>query len=715
MGETVLESEAIKLMWGVAAVLTVSILALLCRSLANLRLPTSAVKRHGRWGRSTVFLLLWLLLPLALILLLSYRNPKFNPRYLMMVSPAFLLLIAGGLSNLAQTGSEGVRSARPIGQRSRLPYAISTLLPLLSSSVDVLAMIFLLATSAYAAVNWFTDPAFTKADFRGAARYVLEHKAADEAVILSSGHQSPVWDYYAPGAERWRLPDIDILDVNATLGYHTSEVLNRALDGKRGVWTVLWQDNVVDPNGFLPDFLSRAGQEQPLQSSFWHVGLRHYRLTEEVSFSPEPPVEHGVHANFGGLVELLGWSQDASGAITLYWEPLATAERDFKVTLMLLDAEGHAWGRADRRPAAYDYPTFRWQPGEPVFGRYDLPAVPGTPPGAGYRFSVGLYDEEDTAGLDVLDPAGNPAGKRVTLERVQNQRLIDGDVLAEPLATPGGKALDTSLCDGLRILGFSFDPAPLVPGGERVLTIAWRAEALLPDVTVRVRWLDSAGQVVQSQDENTFLPGVQSADGFPTSSWQTGDVVLSQTTLLMSPWASPGEIGVELVAFSAEALLCRPLRLLTISTPDIDRMWQAPSVQIPVGAEFESIVRIVGLDLGASSISPGTTLPVTVTWQALADLFQWELTGFVHLLAENGRVAAQDDHVPLRGLRPTRGWLEGEVMVDRYDLDLPLGLAPGDYQLESGLYLQGGTRLVVTGPETWRGQDSVLAGSVEVR
>jgi len=71
--------------------------------------------------------------------------------------------------------------------------------------------------------------------------------------------------------------------------------------------------------------------------------------------------------------------------------------------------------------------------------------------------------------------------------------------------------------------------------------------------------------------------------------------------------------------------------------------------------------------------------------------------------------------VPLRGLRPTRGWLEGEVMVDRYDLDLPLGLAPGDYQLESGLYLQGGTRLLVTAPETWRGQDSVLAGSVEVR
>jgi len=588
-------------------------------------------------------------------------------------------------------------------------------LPLLSSSLALLALIFLLATSAYAVVNWFTEPAFTKADFRAAARYVQQHRAADETVILTSGHQSPVWDYYAPDSDRWRLPDIDILNVNATLGYHSAENLNEAISGKRGVWTVLWQDNVVDPNGFLADFLSRAGQEQQLQRDFWHVGLRHYRLPEGVTFSTEPPVEHAVHANFAGQVELLGWSQDPSGTITLFWSPLVKTERDFKIALVLLDADGHAWGRADRRPAAYDYPTFRWRPGEPVFGRYDLPADPGTPPGAGYRLSVGLYDEEDPTGLDVLDDARNPMGKRVILEDVQNLHLIHGDVLSPLLATSGGRDLDSSLCNGLTILGFSFDPAPLVPGEERVLSIAWRADAPLPDVTVRVRWLDSAGQIMRSPDDETFVPGVQGPSGFPTSSWQPGDVILSQTTLLMSPWASPGETTVELTAFAEGAPLGDPLSLLTVSAPDIERMWQVPSVQIAVGAEFGNIIRIVGLDLGTSSIAPGITLPVTVTWQAVADLVHWELTGFVHLLAADGHVAAQDDHVPQRGRRPTRGWLEGEVIVDRYDLELPGQMVPGAYRLEAGLYLEDGTRLVVTRPETWKGSDSVLAGSVELR
>ena len=42
-----------------------------------------------------------------------------------------------------------------------------------------------------------------------------------------------------------------------------------------------------------------------------------------------------------------------------------------------------------------------------LFGHYDLPAEPGTPPSGAYRLSVGLYDEEDMAGLDILDEADN--------------------------------------------------------------------------------------------------------------------------------------------------------------------------------------------------------------------------------------------------------------------------------------------------------------------
>ncbi len=49
---------------------------------------------HHR-GRATLLVLV-LVIPAALVLVLASRNPKFNPRYLMLVSPAYFLLLGGG-------------------------------------------------------------------------------------------------------------------------------------------------------------------------------------------------------------------------------------------------------------------------------------------------------------------------------------------------------------------------------------------------------------------------------------------------------------------------------------------------------------------------------------------------------------------------------------------------------------------------------------------
>ena len=55
--------------------------------------------RRGNRRRASLpalFLLLYFLLPVLLILLLAWRTPKFNPRYLMLVTPAFYLLLGSG-------------------------------------------------------------------------------------------------------------------------------------------------------------------------------------------------------------------------------------------------------------------------------------------------------------------------------------------------------------------------------------------------------------------------------------------------------------------------------------------------------------------------------------------------------------------------------------------------------------------------------------------
>jgi hypothetical protein len=620
----------------------------------------------------------------------------------MLASPAFLLLIAAGLDALWHQGCSRQRGG------VTLP---SSIFPLASCVVAAAGLLFVLVTSTASVANWFTDPAFSKADFRAVARYVREHIAPDETVTLTSGHLSPVWDYYAPDVERHRVPDIDILDVNATLGYHSASELTAALHGRRGVWTVLWQDDVVDPNGFLVDFLAQAGQEHPVSRTFWHVGLRHFRFSGDVRFSEQPPVEQSTRANFGGVVELLGWSQDRSGTVTLYWRSLAETARDLKVSMVLKDVQGHSWGRSDRRPAAYTYPTFRWQPGEALFGHYALPVEPGTPPGSSYRLSVGLYDETELAGVDVLDDVGNPLGKRVLLDGVQVPQLDSGDVLVWLLLQPGAQQLDASLNDELRLLGYRFDPAPLRPGEQRTLTTVWRASPGAPDFTVRTRWLDRSGIVL---GEDAFMPGVQGQPGYPSSQWDGGEVVRSQATLFLPPDVAADQVALELIAFAEGIVAGQPLRLLEVAVEVPERVWEAPNVQIEIDAQFDFLVRLVGIDMAPEAVPPGGILPVSVIWQAVGSLASWDLTGFVHLLAEDGRVVAQEDHIPQRGLRPTRGWLEGEVVSDRYDLQLPASLQPGVYQLEIGLYLDDGTRLVVTRPQHWQGRDSVLAAAVRV-
>jgi hypothetical protein len=342
--------------------------------------------------RPTAVLLLAFVAPVVLVLALAARNPKFNPRYLMLVSPAYLLLLAGGAAAWFSW------AARRVPWAAAVPAAILAP-PLLAALIGI--------------QNWYTDPAFTKAQWREAADYVRSHAGANERVVLVSGHAAPAWNYYAPDLSPLRLPSIDILDVNAVLGFDSGAALAEGLAGKGGAWLITWQDEVVDPVGFTPYFLDRAGEESPTDRAFWHLGVRHWRLDPDARFAAEPEPQHTQTANFDHKLELSGWDEPVEGELTVYWRALNTLTEDYQVSLLVEDAMGNEVGRWDGRPAAYVHPTPRWQVGEVVFGRYPLPI----PAGAQGPFTVALsiYAANTPDGLDLRDVADNPAGKRVRL------------------------------------------------------------------------------------------------------------------------------------------------------------------------------------------------------------------------------------------------------------------------------------------------------------
>ena len=89
-GHTILESRAQPIAFAYAAML-------LC-ALVVIALKRTAGGMGSLWR--LLFLLLYISLPVVLLFLISYQRPKFHPRYLVLASPAFFFLIAGGIDAL---------------------------------------------------------------------------------------------------------------------------------------------------------------------------------------------------------------------------------------------------------------------------------------------------------------------------------------------------------------------------------------------------------------------------------------------------------------------------------------------------------------------------------------------------------------------------------------------------------------------------------------
>jgi 4-amino-4-deoxy-L-arabinose transferase-like glycosyltransferase len=88
--------------------------------------------------------------------------------------------------------------------------------------------------------------------------------------------------------------------------------------------------------------------------------------------------------------------------LNLYWRSLAPTTIDYVLFIHVVDAGGAVVFQRDLPPRAEDYPTSRWQQGELVIDKADLP-LPALPPGE-YRLLIGLYDPASFAQLPPSTP-----------------------------------------------------------------------------------------------------------------------------------------------------------------------------------------------------------------------------------------------------------------------------------------------------------------------
>lgn len=139
------------------------------------------------------------------------------------------------------------------------------------------------------------------------------------------------------------------------------------------------------------------------------------------------------------------------------------------------------------------------------------------------------------------------------------------------------------------------------------------------------------------------------------------------------------------------------------------------TVQLPLEANLDGRVRLLGYDLDDTSVSPGDTLHLTLYWQALAEMDE-SYTVFNQLLDKDNHIWGQKDSTPRSGTLPTSCWVKDEIIVDEYEIPIQPDAPPGQYVIQIGMYqLETGQRLPVIGLEGQVIDDRILLEEITVQ
>jgi hypothetical protein len=126
-------------------------------------------------------------------------------------------------------------------------------------------------------------------------------------------------------------------------------------------------------------------------------------------------------------------------------------------------------------------------------------------------------------------------------------------------------------------------------------------------------------------------------------------------------------------------------------------------------------VEPVAIQLYDTVVHPGGRLSLAIYWRAQAPMDS-SYTVFVQAMGEGNTKAGQVDRLPCFGGCPTTTWRAGDLVGERYDLDILPDALPGTYRLIAGMYhLATGERLPLTDDQGNDVGDHFPLGSIEVR
>ncbi|MFQ6014801.1 MAG: glycosyltransferase family 39 protein [Anaerolineae bacterium] len=637
--------------------------------------------------------------PLMAIYLFSLWKPLYHVRYIFTYSPAFYLLLAAGLARLGRS----------------------------SIVAATVCLGVIVGGSAYSVYNFHFDPAYAADDLRGAVSHIEERWRPGDAVLINAGYAYPAFLYYYDGPIAWRGRLVEYTparsqqvegpvvlqtgtiggssnlgwgnpasDFYATTETQTAQALEEVFAVNPRLWVLRAYDTVTDPEGFIRRWLEEHGRQfdEVTVAGESNIRVQGY-LTSGEPVTSIPAVDHPLAVSLGDSLDLLGFdggleSVEAGRGIDLilYWRPRQPMSANYRVSMGLKDGHGHSWTVFDGQPIGPLYPTSQWVPGEVLRDPWRLIVPPGTPPGE-YTLELGMYEPATGKELEVKDSRSVSPGVRVHLGSV---RVVRPEVVVtEPLPAMG-RVVGANFADRIKLLGYSLGMEQLRPGDVLHVDLFWQAWAeLKDDYVINLQLRDRQGQVWV--DRQGFP-----VDGtYPTWRWMVKELVRDQWDLVLPADIPDGRYQLQVALFSSANGQPLPLKRWFLTVGDKltlgsvlvqgrPHSFTVPAgIEHPMEARLGETVQFLGYDLDVDSIQAGGTLRLTLYWRALREM-DVSYKVFTHLIDGQDGIWGQKDSVPGGGTRPTTGWVEGEVLVDTYDIVAKPETRPGHYQLAIGMY-----------------------------
>ena len=391
--------------------------------------------------------------------------------------------------------------------------------------------------------------------------------------------------------------------------------------------------------------------------------------------------------------------------VVLRWEATGAPDRDYKVGVAIVDERRRRMGQTDKLLLSGNWqPTSRWEPGELEMDYYTLPSLPATPPGV-YSIEVVVYDAVTMERLTVLDEREGVTRSSMVVGTLQLVKpLVPPQV--EPMEELAGPAKD--IAPGIRLLGYDPPARAIGPGQPLELALYWHAlQDVHNDYVVLMELRDDEGHV-WGQEESKPAYG-----SYPTTEWERGETIRDWHDMLIKAESPDGDYHLY-VGIEEENELLRELELGTIHVSGRERTYEVPPMEQELGWTLGEAITLVGYDVD-DTVKAGETLKVTLYWQCARQMNE-SYTVFTHLLDGENVIQGQLDSVPLNGEAPTTSWIEGEVIIDRYEIAVDGQVPAGGYVIEVGMYdPRSGERLPVHDAQHNPAGNRILLQEVDVR